>query len=203
MKLVITPILATGGLAVVVVVVLGAVVSTIATATSNQPNTTNAPQDMTDVGVVPAATQTVPVGGGGSGQAPVGPVTVDEVVSVGGFFVHRSIAGDVRELLADAEADGIVFGGWGWRDHQAQIRLRRQHCGTSEYAVWEMPSSQCSPPTARPGRSQHEYGLAIDFTCNGARIAGTKCHRWLQAHAARYGFFNLPSEAWHWSTTGR
>ena len=27
--------------------------------------------------------------------------------------------------------------------------------------------------------------------------------KWLKANAARYGFYNLPSEAWHWSTTGR
>lgn len=25
---------------------------------------------------------------------------------------------------------------------------------------------------------------------------------WLQANAARYGFKNLKSEPWHWSTTG-
>ena len=26
--------------------------------------------------------------------------------------------------------------------------------------------------------------------------------QWLAANASRFGFYNLPSEPWHWSTTG-
>jgi LAS superfamily LD-carboxypeptidase LdcB len=70
-----------------------------------------------------------------------------------------------------------------------------------------MPASQCSPPTAIPGTSEHERGLAIDFRCNGQSIGqrarSNPCFVWLSRHAAEYGFYNLPSEAWHWSTTGR
>jgi hypothetical protein len=143
--------------------------------------------------------------GPGSGAQPTGTVGADEVVSVQGIRVHTSIADDVRALLTAAEADGITLSGWGWRDGQTQIRLRRQHCGTTEYAIYRMPSSQCRPPTARPGRSQHERGLAIDFTYNG-RSMSTRNNigfRWLEANAATYGLKNLPSEPWHWSTTGR
>ena len=65
----------------------------------------------------------------------------------------------------------------------------------------------CSPPTARPGTSEHERGLAIDFRCNGEPIGqhsrSNPCVVWLRAHAAAYGLYNLPSEAWHWSTSGR
>ncbi|WNG61464.1 M15 family metallopeptidase [Archangium gephyra] len=39
-----------------------------------------------------------------------------------------------------------------------------------------------------------------------ARAAGIKLAGggfvWLKANAARYGFINLPSEPWHWSTNG-
>ncbi len=50
----------------------------------------------------------------------------------------------------------------------------------------------------------HEKGVAIDFSWNGDLI---KSHSnpawvWLNAHAAAYGLYNLPVEAWHWSTTG-
>jgi LAS superfamily LD-carboxypeptidase LdcB len=67
-----------------------------------------------------------------------------------------------------------------------------------------MPASQCSPPTARPGTSMHERGLAIDFTSSGKLITShaDKAFVWLAANAARFGFYNLPSEPWHWSING-
>lgn len=66
------------------------------------------------------------------------------------------------------------------------------------------PPSAWSPPTARPGTSLHEQGLAIDFSNNGALIRSRSDagYLWLAANASSYGFFNLPSEPWHWSTTG-
>ena len=131
--------------------------------------------------------------------------TADEITQVRGFWVHIEIADNLENMLAHAASDGITFGGWGYRDHATQIRLRREHCGTSEWAIWHQPSSTCRPPTARPGQSQHELGKAIDFTFNG-RTIGTRSSpgfRWLAANAAQYGFFNLPSEPWHWSVNGR
>jgi len=107
-------------------------------------------------------------------------------------------------MLGAAEADGITLGGKGYRSPDGQLAVRRQNCGTSNYAVYEMNPSSCHPPTARPGTSMHERGLAIDFTCNGSLISGhgSPCYQWLSAHAAAYGFYNLPSEAWHWSVNG-
>ena len=131
--------------------------------------------------------------------------SADEITKVGVFWVHVDIAGNLQRMLDAAAADGINLGGWGYRDHAAQIRLRKAHCGTSNYAVYHKPSSQCRPPTARPGASMHEQGKAIDFTYNG-RTIGTRsspAFRWLSANAGQYGFKNLPSEPWHWSTNGR
>ena len=142
-------------------------------------------------------------------QPPPAPDTGEvKVTSVGGITVASKIARDVRRLLAHAEDDGVRLGGWGYRSHERQIELRKQNCGKSKYAIYEMPSSQCSPPTARPGTSMHEVGLAIDFYRRGPggraeAIAGTRAFRWLKRNAARYGLYNLPSEAWHWSTNGR
>lgn len=81
------------------------------------------------------------------------PVAADQagvqLATVRGITVHTSLAGQLEALLAAAEADGLHLTGWGYRSHERQIELRREHCGTSQYAVYEMPSSQCSPPTAR------------------------------------------------------
>jgi hypothetical protein len=162
-------------------------------------------QAATGSGEQAAATRApAPVAGSGAAH-PTAPVGKDEVVSIEGIRVHVSIAEDVQALLDAAAADGIALSGWGWRDSQAQVRLRRQHCGTSQYAIYQMPSGQCSPPTARPGSSQHERGLAIDFTYAGGSIGSHRNvgYRWLAANAATYGLKNLPSEPWHWSTTGR
>ena len=124
----------------------------------------------------------------------------------GSITVAGSIAGNVQALLNAAASDGVsLCASSGWRSPQKQIELRREHCGSSNYAIYYMPSSQCSPPTARPGSSMHERGLAIDFSCNGGGAIrhGSSCWNWLAAHADEYGLYNLPSEPWHWSTSGR
>jgi peptidoglycan hydrolase CwlO-like protein len=124
----------------------------------------------------------------------------------GSVTVAGSIADNVQALLNAAANDGVsLCAVSGWRSPQKQIELRRAHCGSSNYAIYYMPASRCSPPTARPGSSMHERGLAIDFSCNGggAIRRGNSCWNWLAAHANDYGLYNLPSEPWHWSTSGR
>ena len=138
-----------------------------------------------------------------------GPVSVPgqgsiELTNVGGITVNSQIAGQLAAMLEAAANDGITLTGGGYRDSSQQIALRRSNCGSSEYAIWQMPAGQCRPPTAQPGRSLHEQGLAIDFVANGRSIT-SRSHpgfQWLAANAADYGFYNLPSEPWHWSTTG-
>ncbi len=135
-----------------------------------------------------------------------GPVaTPDQIEWVYGIAIHNSVASNLQAMIEAAEADGIILRGSGWRDPSAQVRLRRAHCGTSDYAIWEAPASSCRPPTARPGSSYHERGLAVDFTENGKSInrPSSPAYLWLRRNAADYGFYNLPTERWHWSTTGK
>lgn len=131
-----------------------------------------------------------------------GPVAL---ARVRGFEVNVAIAAQFEAMLAAAAADGIVFGGGAYRSAEAQIALRRAHCGPTAYDIWEKSSSQCSPPTARPGRSMHELGLAVDLTYGGdyIRSRDSPGFRWLAANAATYGLFNMPVEPWHWSVNGR
>jgi hypothetical protein len=186
-----------------------------------------------DVGVVgePAPTPTTapPTSGGGSTpttrppttrppttrppttRPPSRPVSVpstgvswSDVTSVGGIYVNKSIAGNVRNLLNAATAAGFNLRGGGYRDPAAQIATRRANCGPTYYDIYEKPSSQCTPPTARPGRSMHERGMAIDFTSSGRLITSRSdpAFVWLRNNASRFGLYNLPSEPWHWSTNG-
>lgn len=149
--------------------------------------------------------------------APNAPVAESEIVLVKGVKVHRSIEAQVEALLTAADnelGNGILRGG-GWRSSADQIRLRIAHCGgNTQYNVYQKPARECRPPTARPGLSNHERGLAIDFSCNGRTIPNTStaggrktspnntCWRWLEANAREYGLYPLSSEAWHWSING-
>lgn len=134
--------------------------------------------------------------------------TAVPLVDVRGILVHADIATGVEALLAEAEADGIILAGWGHRSTAQQVELRRQHCGgegiDEATAIYGVSAGSCSPPTAKPGTSMHELGLAIDFTHNGASISTqvSPAFQWLAAHAGDYGLRNLPSEPWHWSVNG-
>jgi lysophospholipase L1-like esterase len=124
----------------------------------------------------------------------------------GGDDTNCQIVKPLNDMVAAAAAEGLTLTGGSFRDPQEQIELRKKHCGTSYHEIYEVSSSSCHPPTAKPGTSQHEKGLAIDFRCNGSGIGqyddSNPCFIWLTAHAAGFGFYNLPSENWHWSTTG-
>jgi len=126
------------------------------------------------------------------------------LATVRGFTVHAEIADELGAMLDAAETDGITFGGSAYRSTERQIRLRIANCGPTDYDIWYRPASSCSPPTAVPGRSLHEQGRALDLTYDG-RLITSRANlgfQWLAENAATYGFFNLPSEPWHWSTTG-
>jgi LAS superfamily LD-carboxypeptidase LdcB len=121
-----------------------------------------------------------------------------------GIRVAPSLRPRLVAMLAAAKADGLYITGGGYRSPANQIRLRAAHCGGGNYNVYHKPSSQCHPPTARPGNSQHERGLAVDFSYGGQIFnRSSPGYKWLRANAWRYGFINLKSEPWHWSTTGR
>ena len=159
-------------------------------------------------------------GGGGSTPAPSPPPPPPpppppgpgiSLCTVRGITVNCALQSRLAAMLDAAAADGISMGGGGYRDPSGQIRARMSNCGTSHYAIYQMPASACRPPTARPGTSQHEIGMAVDFSYQGRTICypyatcapGTNAaYDWLVANASGFGFHKLASEAWHWSPSG-
>lgn len=130
------------------------------------------------------------------------------LVTVGGITVAESLGPALKDLLAAAAADGIDLGGSGYRSPETTARLRRAN-GCPD--VYDSPPSSCRVPTARPGNSMHEKGLAVDFTYQGrticypnppSRCSGNAAFDWLRANAATYGLYGMSTEAWHWSTNG-
>ncbi len=130
---------------------------------------------------------------GGSSVTFNGSLSTVSCPTGGSITVNSSIADDVQALL-NAAPDSIALCGWGWRSSERQQELWDEHnCDV-----------RCTVPTAPPGSSMHEQGLAIDFTSHGQTIQSrsSPAFEWLDANAGRYGLHNLPSEPWHWSTNG-
>jgi zinc D-Ala-D-Ala carboxypeptidase len=126
--------------------------------------------------------------------------TTADTTTVYGTTVHRAVAYSYKRMVDDAKKAGISISGGGFRTKQRQIELRKIN-GCRD--VWTAPASSCRVPTAIPGRSLHEIGLAVDITSGGRSLNSTSpAFKWLKVHADEYGFVNLPSEAWHWSITG-
>ena len=99
----------------------------------------------------------------------------------------------VDKLLAAAEKDGIHFKvNSCYRTYQDQVDTKNKY------------GSQA----ATPGRSNHGFGLAIDFAFPVASklTPSTEQYDWLFKNAATYGFKRIPYnpkhpeswEAWHW-----
>lgn len=126
--------------------------------------------------------------------------TLADTRIVYGTTVHWNVAYAYKRMVDDAARAGISIAGGGFRTKQRQIELRTIN-GCPD--VWTAPASSCRVPTAIPGRSLHEIGMAVDITSGGRSLTSkSPAFVWLRAHAKEYGFKNLPSEPWHWSITG-
>lgn len=149
---------------------------------------------------------------GGMGSCSSGEVVVENagkphnanlrVQSVPGttMRVAEAFCKNFENMVVDASSDGIALDGAGFRTYDEQVSLRRSNCGVSDYSIYKASSKSCIPETARPGESNHEEGLAVDFNNSGNK--NTAVFKWLSTNAGRYGIKNLPSEAWHWSMDG-
>lgn len=143
----------------------------------------------------------------GASTSPEGEITEAQTVVIqaceGDARTFQGIAQQVEALCTAANSGGGINLAIGnsWRSTASQIEVRKSNCGTSQYAIYEAPASSCSPPTAKPGKSNHQRGVAIDFANCSSR--STACYQWLSQHAAEYGLQNLPSEPWHWSVDGK
>ena len=124
----------------------------------------------------------------------------------GKSYVHRCILDISNRIVNDFNqtrsnsSHYLKF--WGWRSHQRQIELRTEN-GCPD--IYESPSDKCTTPTARPGSSNHQDGLALDFYCSSGTVSKSNCggaYNWLKCYAADYGFINLKTatidEPWHW-----
>jgi len=115
--------------------------------------------------------------------------------------VNVDFTENTYKLLIAVRDAGFTFKGMGgFRTMDQQIACGKKN-GCKNWPNWTS-SKQCKTPTAAPGYSNHQFGVAIDFDSRQMR-PGKPEREWMDANAAKYGFINWPVEDWHWSIDGK
>jgi LAS superfamily LD-carboxypeptidase LdcB len=83
-----------------------------------------------------------------------------------------------------ARRDGVTIGVTdSYRSYGEQVDLARRKGLYSQGGL-----------AAKPGTSDHGWGLSLDLDLDG------KAQAWMRRHADEYGFDeNVPREPWHWT----
>ncbi len=98
-------------------------------------------------------------------------------------------------MLKAARADGVaLFHGDTYRSWESQ---------NSAYQKYRRGERGPGIIVAPPGTSKHGAGLAVDVTDGrGILSKGTQQWQWLSQNGARFGWYGISSEAWHWEYRG-
>jgi D-alanyl-D-alanine carboxypeptidase len=129
-------------------------------------------------------------------------------VSREGMMLRNSAASSLEEMSAAAKYEGFtltVSSAYRSFDYQALVYERN---------VRSMGQKEADRESARPGFSQHQLGLVIDFGSITDAFAQTPEGKWLSANALRFGWsLSYPEgyeditgyrwESWHYRYTGK
>lgn len=139
---------------------------------------------------------------------PVGDyVPTDLVTFVGGQQLRQEAAEAIQLMVKAAAADGVTFGmGSGYRSKETQKTLYDMY-------VFQDGQEAADRYSARPGYSEHQTGLTMDFTPIDESFEIGNGFKWLQKNAHKFGFvLRYPKgdesitgymyEPWHWRYIG-
>lgn len=108
----------------------------------------------------------------------------------GGKLMQPAAAASWNRMVADAEAatGGTVYIA-SWQDAYRSI--------ARQIMFWLLHLSGKGNLAARPGFSNHGWGLAADVIYSNAAVRA-----WMFANAHKYGWLKDPTEDWHWNYVG-
>lgn len=132
------------------------------------------------------------------------------------FQVDERALPHLKELLSDAyEAGAGLWVASGYRDIALQTRLYNRKVDLFLNQGYDEAEARAKAATivAKPGTSEHNTGLSVDFNNVDTDFCQTKGYRWLMAHAADYGFIqryptgkeditHVIYEPWHFRYVG-
>jgi len=130
------------------------------------------------------------------------------LVSRTGLTLRSSAARSLAEMAGAARADGVTLvaaSAYRSYDHQTTVHNR---------LVLQMGRAAAERVSARPGHSQHQTGLALDFGPIDNSFAASPAGIWMDANAGRFGWsLSYPDgyehvtgyswESWHFRYLGR
>ncbi len=129
----------------------------------------------------------------------------------GAAVVTSSAVSDFTALCAAAKNAGVPLGiTSSYRSYQTQV---------STYNYWVAQGGQASADrySARPGYSEHQTGLSVDFSAGNSGLesfTGTAQQKWMTKNAYKYGWVQryttansattgYNAESWHYRYIGR
>ena len=107
-----------------------------------------------------------------------------------GREIDSRIVGAYWDLVNAAKADGLnIYPISGFRPHSTQVSLFNARVEQARNDGYADPEAEAARHVARPGTSEHELGLAVDFnSVDEIYFRNTAEAKWLAAHCAEYGF---------------
>jgi D-alanyl-D-alanine carboxypeptidase len=124
-----------------------------------------------------------------------------------GLLLRRAAAESLETMAAAARADGVILvASSAYRSYDYQVEVYNR-------VVREIGQAAADRESARPGYSQHQTGLVVDFGSIDDSFAETRASRWLLEHAGRFGWsLSFPAgyeavtgyrwESWHYRYVG-
>ena len=107
-----------------------------------------------------------------------------------GREIDSRIVGAYNSLVNAAKADGInLYPISAFRPHSTQVSLFNARVERARNEGYSDPVAEAARHVAKPGTSEHELGLAIDFnSVDEENFKNTAEAKWLATHCAEYGF---------------
>ena len=124
-----------------------------------------------------------------------------------GLTLRRAAANSLKTMAVAALRDGVTL------TAASAFRTYAYQADVYSRNVREMGQQAADRESARPGHSQHQLGLVVDFNPIDDTFAETAAGRWLTQNAARYGWsLSFPQgyeevtgyrwESWHYRYLG-
>jgi LAS superfamily LD-carboxypeptidase LdcB len=124
-----------------------------------------------------------------------------DLMQLEGLKLNTLIYLQTKQILKEARASQVPLGLTStFRTCAEQTQLRQANCPDPKNS----PAESCTPATEKPGQSLHNYGMALDFKCDGYPIfSSSPCYTWLTQNTQTFKLKRHTSEPWHWSFTSK